>query len=361
MLRRFKRTVQPIFWGVFILTLFLIFSLSLRQQDFKRVTGAHNLMATYHVLLTVAALNESPAKNHLYLPTVSLGRESDKYIPWGVTVPTKTGDYIYTSFTPSGFLVPYFWFKAFSLEPSVKNLALFNFVLGSLSAFALFLLLVNLLKFNGHDPWTSVGGALVGSAIAIFSREALLSHGVIYWSHSLYQTILSLSLYIIFKYLTCETKERRLIYAVAIVVLAFLGPMTEWTGYVFNAGLITLLWLNSRDSVSSRALAIQIVIATAFTVVLIVLHYSLAVGFEPAIEALLERFFARNTSKGSIVGLIQGYGLSYGMFILTIFLILAISYFGNGQRTTDNGQRTTDNGQHSSYSVQRVSHCLRIS
>jgi len=49
--------------------------------------------------------------------------------------------------------------------------------------------------------------ALVGSAVEFFSREAMLSHGVMYWSHSLYQPILSFSLYLTFRYLTAKPKK----------------------------------------------------------------------------------------------------------------------------------------------------------
>ena len=346
MLRYFKSNVRsPLFLGLFALILLLIFSLSLRQQDFKNVTGAQNLEATYHVLLTVTALNESPVENHWYLPSVSLGREADKHIPWGATVPTKTGDYIYTSFTPPGFLAPYFWFNAFDLEPSVKNLARFNFFLGGVSVFTLFFLLVSLLKFNGYGPWVSVGAALVGSAIGIFSREALLSHGVIYWSQSLYQTILIFSLYFLFRWLASETELSRRLYLAAIIVLAIAGALTEWSGYIFNGGLIFILWLNRLDSVHSKALAIYIFIATAIAGILTVVHFSLAVGFGPAIGAFLGRFLARNTSVGSVDGLIQGYGLSYGLFILTILSILALSYFGNRQQATGHRQQATGNRQ----------------
>jgi hypothetical protein len=336
----FKSTVRsPLFWGVFALILLLISSLSLRQQDFKRVTGAQNLEATYHVLLTVTALNESPAENHLYLPSVSLGKEADKHIPWGATVPTKTGDYIYTSFTPLGFLAPYFWFKAWDLKPSAKNLARFNFILGGLSIFTLFFLLLSLLKFNGYGPWVSVGAALVGCVIGIFSREALLSHGVIYWSQSLYQTILIFSLYVLFRWLTSETKLSKQIYSSAIIVMALLGPLTEWSGYVFNCGLIFLLWFDRQDSVYSKALAVKLFIASTAAGILTVIHFSLAIGFWPAIDAFLGRFLARNTSAGSVVGLIQGYGLSYGLFILTIFSFLTLAYFGNRQQATGNRQQ----------------------
>ncbi|MBC7490141.1 MAG: hypothetical protein H7240_09515 [Glaciimonas sp.] len=323
----------------------LILSFSLRQQDFERITGAPNLEATYHVLLTVTALKESPAENHWYLPTVSLGGEQDKDITWGATVPTKTHDYIYTSFPPLGFLAPYFWFKAFDLEPSVTNLAHFNFFPGGLSAFALYILLVSLLKFNGYSPWTSVGGALVGSTIGIFSREALLSHGLIYWAQSLYQPILILSLYLLFRWLTKETKEIRSLYTLAIVGAAFVGPLIDLTGYIFNAGLIFLLWFNGRSSIYSRVLAMQIFTVTTIAGILTIMHFGLAVGFRPAINAFIGRFVERNTSQVRIFELIQGYGLSYGLFALTIFLILALAYFGNRQQATGNRQQATGNRQ----------------
>jgi len=140
------------------------------------------------VLLTVTALNENHRESHWYLPTISL--RNGKFISWGATVPNKNGDYIYTSFTPPGFLAPYFYFNSFNIEPTLKNLAYFNFFLSSLSALVLFSLLVSLLKFNGYNLQSSVNAALFGSSIAIFSREALQSHGMTYWSQSLYQPML---------------------------------------------------------------------------------------------------------------------------------------------------------------------------
>lgn len=106
MLKSYISTLQKSYvWGIFTLIMMLSFSLISRQQDFKKETGAQNLEASYHVLLTIAALNESPVKNHWYLPSLSLGREADKQIPWGETIPSRSGDYIYTSFTPSFLLI----------------------------------------------------------------------------------------------------------------------------------------------------------------------------------------------------------------------------------------------------------------
>ena len=337
MLKNFKNTIsKPIYLGMLLLVILLLLSYILRKNDFEKVTGAPNLQATYHVLLTITALNEGRSENNFYLPTVSLGMESDKNIPWGLTVPTKSGDYIYTSFTPVGFLAPYLWFKAFNLEPSVNNLAEFNFFLGCLSASILFLLLVSLLRFNGYDSWGSVFGALVGVAIGIFSREALQSFGIVYWSHSLYQPILISSILFLFKYLTSEIEDKRRTYAYIIAFTAFIGAMTEWTGYVFNAGMIFLLIIKNRSFSYAKVLAILIAIGTATAGIITVFHYSIAVGFEPAISSFLGRFLGRNITKGSLVNLIQGYSLSYGFFILTIFTTITLAYFGNRQQATGN-------------------------
>lgn len=338
-----KRLNSPLVWGLFFLVLMLISALLLQQKFFNKPTGAQNLEATYHVLLTVTALSESAAAKHFYLPTVSLGDDLDKGIPWGATVPTKTGDYIYTSFTPLGFLAPYFLNELFDLEISIKNLAYFNFILGSLSVVTLFILLVNLLIFNGSHQPTAVTGALVGSTIAIFSREAMLSHGVVYWHQSLYQPILIFSLYLFFKYLTIDTKSNSKgenYYSIALIVIAFVGASTEWTGYIFNTGIVGILWLNSKNLPSSKTLARRIFMATALAGVVTVIHYGLVVGFEQAIRAFVSRFLARDASSGSIVALIQGYGLSYGFFFLVIFSILLISFVNNKQQSTNNQHRT---------------------
>jgi len=120
-----------------------------------------------------------------------------------------------------------------------------------------------------------------------------------------------------------------------LIVLAFWGPLTEWTGYIFNAGLIFILFLNSRDLKFSKTLPIHLFITTALAGVLTIIYYSLALGFGPTIEAFLNRFIGRGISTGTIIGLIQGYKLSYGLFILSvIFSILDLSLWGNKKPIT---------------------------
>lgn len=331
----------PRFYALLFLSLLLLMSFQLRDKEFNSLEGAPNIVATYHTLLTITALDESSAAHHWYLPTVSLGREIDKNIPWGATVPTSTGDYLYTSFYSPGFVAPYLWFKALGLSVTERHLALFNLVLGCISALVLFFLLHALLRHNGFSESVCAAAAVVGCSIALFSREALLSQGVIYWCHSLWQPMFIGALFCYLKYQTGPTQRSRTVSAVALVLLAFAGALTEWTGYLFNAGLVALLWFDTRQPRDSRALAIKVFVITALAMVVMLTHFMLALGFRHTLGALLLRFMARNASSGSVSGLIGGYGQSYGLFLIAVLIILAIAHFSKYHYASDAARRTT--------------------
>ena len=304
------------FFGLIALSFLLAISYALRHSDFASNVGSRNLEAPYHVLLTVHALNESSIQNHWLLPTVSLGRDQDKHIPWGATVPTASGDYIYTSFTPPGFLAPYLFFRVSGLEISLQNLAYFNLLLCVLSVFFLYSLVYKLLRYLGYESFVSAASSLAGSVVAIFSREALSSYGVTYWSQSLYQPILIATLYFLLNYLTSE--KQRNTSQFALVLLAFIGALTEWTGYVFNIGLALILLFDKNWNKSSRMTSFYLFAVTVFAGLLTFMHYALAVGFKPAALAFVGRFLARSTAAGSLVELAQGYLLSYGFFLVLL-------------------------------------------
>jgi hypothetical protein len=324
--------------GAIFLLILLVSSFSLRNQDFRKVTGAANLEATYHVLLTTHALENSPFKNHWGLPTVTLGTSQDKDIPWGLTQPTRTGDYIYTSFSAPGFMVPYLVLDAVGARLSEKNLARFNSVIGAIVSIVLYALLVRILRSAAYTPPVAVAGALAGTAVSIFSREVLQSHGVIYWVHSFYQLILVVCLYFVFAYLNDQAtgNGNRKRYGACLLAAVFLGAWTEWTGYVFGIGIAALFWLKGKHDRSSRTLSVKLFLAVVAAGLVTVIHLSLGVGFEPALRTLAARFMARNTSTGSLTGLLGGYGLSFGLFILIVFSALAVSFFKNNKKHGEN-------------------------
>ena len=82
------------------------------------------MQASYHALLTARELGESGFEMHGFLPTVSLGREGDKGISWGATLPTKNGDMIYTSFLPPVFIAPYLFPESVFPTPHYRYKAL---------------------------------------------------------------------------------------------------------------------------------------------------------------------------------------------------------------------------------------------
>ncbi|MGQ0286873.1 hypothetical protein ACT2CV_06685 [Pasteurellaceae bacterium 22721_9_1] len=277
--------------GLLIVMLLLIFSFILRKNDFNNVVGSANIEATYHTLLTVQALQKNTADHHYFLPTVSLGKERDKHIAWGATVPTEKGDYIYTSFTSPGFLAPYAIFSFFSIEPTEKNLAYLNFAIGAFVSVVLYLLLFRSLIVLGYKNSQAIGGAIIGCIISIFSKEVLQSHGVIYWVHSFYQLIFILGLYFLFLYLTASDDKKSSIYEKLLIVFVGIGALTEWTGYIFSLGLILLFWFGKALNCENRKLAIKLLITTLMAGFLTIAHYSFAVGVEPTIKAFIASFF----------------------------------------------------------------------
>lgn len=315
----------PIFYALLVLAAMLVLSFSLRKNDFIENNGSQNIEATYHVLLTVKAMDENPASQHLFLPTVTLGGVQDKATPWGATIPTATGDYIYTSFGFPGFVAPYIWLKTFNAEKTTTNLAYFSVFLGSLTATLLLFFCYALARSAEFSRTISATASLLACTIAIFSREALLSTGLTYWAQCLYQVILALSLIVTLKYLNSQSNRRKSIYAAVIIALVFTGALTEWTGYIFNAGLVLLFWFGVSGAHKDRRMSAYIFGATALAGIVTISHLSAAVGFYPAVDSLAHRFIDRSASTGSIAMLISGYGLSYGLFFLIAGGIVAIS------------------------------------
>lgn len=331
-----RKGVAYLFIAVLLLVALNIFSYSSRKHDFKYTIGAQNLEATYHTLLTVKALEESPASNHWFLPTVSLGGERDKHIPWGATIPTKTGDYVYTSFTPPGFVVPYAVMHLFGAEPTSKNLARFNAALGALVSLLLFALLHGVLEYIGYTRSIALGGALLGSLIAVFSREVLQSHGPVYWVQSLYQLIEVVSLTLFFRYLSARDEQRRKLYGYGLCLAVFLGAWTEWTGYITGGGLCVLLWFLVPERAAARRLAVLLAICLTSAVLVTVVHYGMAAGLDSTLHALMKRFMARSASRGGVGYLSEGYWLSYGPYLLCLLFAVLARFFALSHQSEQN-------------------------
>ena len=188
-----------VFIFVGILSLFLLsYFLRTTHHDGNRYV-IDNIDASYHVLLTIKALKATPSDVHKFLPIVSLGNPEDKNIPWGATVPDSYGNYYYTSFSPLGFFIPYLYFEGTGYDLTIENLAIFNMII-HLIATILFAWIISLFLINlGLSPVNRTLAIISLTLFYIFSNEALYSHGVIYWHHSLFQVFWFIQLIALFK------------------------------------------------------------------------------------------------------------------------------------------------------------------
>ncbi len=318
----------PLLLGV---TLLFAVSAGLRVARFDPGHNVKNLDASYHVLLTAKALRDTPARVHRFLPLISLGQPQDKYINWGATVPDGQGNYYYTSFPSLGFVVPYAAFAVTGAEPTLRNLLHVNLGVHYLGALLLSLLIWRATRSLADDRTRTVV-TLLAAASYLFAYEALYSHGVIYWHHSLFQLVWLVQL-LAFERLNSGEAGRGRVAAGVLLATCFLAPLTEWTGYVANAVLVLLLawrgWRVAEQRRGAWALAAGVCAVTVVAMALFVAHFVSVLGFAPLKHALMTRFQARNTVSFDpselFMGLLRGYFESYGLLVLlalTVPLVL---------------------------------------
>lgn len=285
-----------------------------------------NSDATWHTILTMKAYDETPISVHKFLPIVSLGEEDDKWINWGATIPDEFGNFYYTSFSATGYVLPYVFIKTFHLPFNESSLYLFNTILFLVSALLFAQLMYEIFKDSKYSwfiPYITVLGYMV-------SPEIIHNMGLVYWHQSIMQVTLLLQIYMYYKYLKTGNKHA----FVAFLIMCLLNPYIEWTGYIANTGFaiveIIRSWKNHKKTALRNTLFIGS--ATIMAFVLFSTHYLLVVDSSAFFSALKGRFFARNvTTSIPISKLFIGYIESFStLFVLLIicFAMLTICYKG---------------------------------
>lgn len=274
-----------------------------------------NSDATWHTLYTVQAYSETPIREHLFLPIVSLGDASDKHISWGATIPDKNGNYYYTSFSPAGYFLPWLFMRAFRLPVDERSLYLFNTVLYAASS-ALWVVILYMLY--EREKWRDAV-CLVGLVSYLCVPEVLHGMGVVYWHQSVMQVtfLMQLSCYLMAR----KTEKRP--WRAGFYLLAFLNPYIEWTGFVANVGFaisdVILCWKTRWRVDFLRVLALGGVSIASLGCFL--LHYMLRVDARALLQTMMSRFMARNvTSEVSATNLATGYLTSF----LYLWLLAAV-------------------------------------
>lgn len=326
-------------------------SILTRTDAFDLKVWFPGLEATYHAAWTSGLLSTLPPELHGYLPVTTADPALARTITWGATKLNADGLLVYTSFPPLGFLLPSLILDAIGSSHSPEALARLNALFGLLAALAFGVLgaAVSERSLRAVDRVASFPQScaiFVSSAIIyIFLPEILISHGPIYWPHSVSQIVLILGVLLALRYF--ERPTRRWDF-VGLLACCILYPALEWTGYLFNAGvflcLIGLALGNSVDRSFSGSLArslfrlpaLLIAAATMLVAGATFAHFSIGLSPESFMEASTDRFISRSSLSGNInylaylsFMLLYGYVLSMGAFLMlglysAVFFVLKV-------------------------------------
>lgn len=284
--------------------------------------------ATYHVLLTMQAYDETPASVHHFLPIQTFGADYNKYIQNGPSLlQDELGNSYYVSFSPIGFYAPYFFCKIFHLDLNIQSLYIFNGVLMLLSA-TLIGLIINILLKNEYI-------ACIMGLTYMFLPEVLYTQGIVYWNHSLSQIFLLVQM-LLFIIIFIENKDNKF-YNILFFVSSFLYPYTEWSGFISNVGIaLGILILNScitysqdgekRVSIAIKAFKYVSILATLTIGALLyyIWRFHSIASVNEIISALTSRAEARD--KASYLSLFEGYKLSYWTLLIMITISLLVAF-----------------------------------
>lgn len=312
----------------FLLPILLMFAASAAirwwQRDDRIVA---NIEASYHVLLTVDAMNQTPPSVHRFLPIVTLGRPLDRDVPFGASVRGPGGVYYYTSFPPLGFIAPWAFFRLTHLAPNVDHLMVFNMGIHLVATLLLALLVMEAANALDVDPHTRAWIVMLSAASYLFTFEALYSHGIVYWHHSLFQVFWLVQLVMAARVFRCAASgvpiRRRDV--VVLVACSALGPATEWAGYLATASIAGICWWRARHTAGHplRRIALALLLAETVSGLVFVAHFAWVLGLSPLLDALRARAGVRSTAHGSLVALAFGYVESFGAFLLFAGAVVA--------------------------------------
>ncbi len=268
----------------------------------------------FQALIILKAWAATPVSVHHFLPLISLGGAMDKGIPWAGLPADKLGNYYYLSFPALGFFVPYVYHALLGIEPSVRSLLIFNLGIHLLCA-----LLVSALVLRCAHLFPEVGERVVLLGVGLsaftylFANEAMFTHGPTYWNHSLFQVAWLTQLVLLLHTLLRQGEDKVAARDWWLVLVCFIAPSVEWTGYLATAAVGSCLFFMACRERSRRLFQLGILafLAVAFAGIAFLGHFMSVVGFDEGLKHLALRFAARSSSHGSIMAWFRGVFVSF--------------------------------------------------
>ncbi|WP_343345087.1 hypothetical protein WJT74_11655 [Sphingomicrobium sp. XHP0239] len=297
-----------------LLVLLWVASILVRWPAFNQQSALQGLEATYHMLWTARVFESAPLESHWFLPSVTLDPDPEDPIRWGATVPTSAGSFIYTSFPPLGFLIAFLIALWVEQVDRFMLLGLANSLVGLIAAILLARLVTAVFQALRPDQESRRSTVFLTTfTLYLFSREALLSHGAVFWGHSISQLCLFAGLLSWWRVLQGDGGKRSV---AGLVVIAFIYPSLEWTGFVFNAGIVFLSLATLLKETPDRYLLHVcggVIVSTIAAGALLVGHFIISIGIDPLRSALMSRASARGGTFDALSSLPIDYVISFGL------------------------------------------------
>ena len=313
-------------WIIIFIVLAFVFMVSCYVRSPKVEQSYTNSDATYHVLLTMQAYDQTPISVHIFLPIQTFGASYNKFINNGPSLMMdKYGNNYYVSFSPMGFVAPYIFCKIFHLPLSDNSIYIFNCLLLLVSA-----ILVGVVSCK-LAPKQITGGKCFAFAFLVYilQPETMATQGIVYWHQSFSQMILLCGILLFIKDIT-EANDK-IIYFLLLLIVEFLYAYTEWTGYVFASGVVLAYFTkyfvkeekhgfcrSKRDIL--KAFIVGVIAILAFAVYF--LHFSMNVDSTQILSTMFGRYEARKNA--SFKYLIEAYIKSYKLLIFTDCILMLI-------------------------------------
>ena len=309
-----------------ILVLFIV-SIVIRVPNLNRPLSKHHEFNAAMILIPMEIWEQTSVTEHYYSPIMTYQNEGDKGIP-NVTVSRteNNGNFFYISFPAATYVLPYFSFKLFGVDPSPLALQFFN-MFSHLLCVVLLFKIVLFISFSQLNKSTRNIPALIAAGVYLFSPSPLWFHGNGYTHHTLINLFLLWSILVALKELFAKESTS----GIKLLLPLVLSILTAYAGYVlaFIVGIVFVVkWMRKKQF---QPVIIVVVTSVVLGTCITYWQYSAVVGGDNFMDYLYQRFIVRSGSElgflESVNRLFSSLGKWYVVGYLPVLIFMVYQLF----------------------------------
>ena len=269
----------------------ILLSSLLRLHAFINPVGGSHVWLSAHVVLTSSIWNTDGAKAHQFSPVYTFSESADKNMRTLASgISDNKGNFYYVSYPPFSFLLAYFFFKLFSLTPSLLVLQVVNIFLQWFTAYVIYLIVCELY----HKKYTSYFyPGIIASALYIFSAQSMWCHVYMYFADTLIQVLWSISILVSFMIFQ-RGKVTSMRFIILLGCANFLSVYTEWLGLFFAVVIACYSAFLGTRKRAFFTVTVVVLISSLLAISLTVWQYSSVDGLQNLINASAEKYLDRS-------------------------------------------------------------------